>query len=60
VAIVLFLFVYLTAMPFLGGVEVADLERLRVATSGLGWFGRLILPILRYERRLIRRKVVAA
>ena len=60
VDIAVFLFVYLTAMPFLGGVRVADLERLDAVIRGLGFFSRIILPILAYERILIRSKARAA
>ena len=57
VDIVVYLSVYLTAMPFLGGVGVPDLERLDAAISGLGFFSKVILPILKFERRLLKRKV---
>ena len=60
VDVVVFLLVYLTAMPFLGGVGAADLERLDAVIRGLGFFSKIILPILEYERRLTSRKVGAA
>jgi len=44
-------------MPFLGGVGMPDLERLDAVISGLGFFSKVILPILKFERRLVERKV---
>ena len=57
VDIVVYLSVYLTAIPFLEGVRVLDLERLDAAIRGLGFFSKVILPILKFERRLVKRKV---
>ena len=34
-----------------------DLERLDAVISGLGFFSKVILPILKFERRLVERKV---
>ena len=60
VDVVVFLFVYLTAMPLLRGVGAADLERLDAVIRGLGFFSRIMLPILGYERRLVKRRVGVA
>src|SRR3989441_4111696 len=57
VGVLVFPSLYLTAMPFLRGVGVPDLERLDAAISGLGFFSKVILPILKFERRLVKRKV---
>ena len=34
-----------------------DLERLDAVISGLGFFSKVILPILKFEKRLVKRKV---
>ena len=60
VDVVVFLSVYLTAMPFLRGVGEADIVRLDAVVTGLGFFSRIILPILEYERRLVKRAGGAA
>ena len=54
VDVAVFLFAYLTAMPFLGEVGMVDLELLDAVIRGLGFFSRMILPILEYERMLGR------
>jgi stage V sporulation protein B len=52
--IVVFAAVYLTAAPLLRAIRPADLEILDSALSGLGGFKILVLPVLRYERFVMR------
>ena len=50
----IFAAVYLTAVPLLRGLGPEDLEILGSALGGLGRFKSLVLPILAYERFIMR------
>jgi O-antigen/teichoic acid export membrane protein len=52
--VAVFAAVYLTAAPLLGAIGPQDLEILSSALAGLGRFKSLILPIVAYERLVIR------
>src|SRR5208282_1339292 len=50
-----FLFVYLTAAPLVGAIDVADVETLGAAFEGLGVLSDALQLILRYELLVLRR-----
>jgi O-antigen/teichoic acid export membrane protein len=52
--VIIFAPVYLTAVPLLRGLGPEDLEILGSAFAGLGRFKSLVLPILAYERFIMR------
>ena len=50
-----FILVYFTSAPLLGAIDVADVEMLGSAIGGLGVFGKVLRPVLTYERLILRR-----
>ena len=50
-----FILVYFTSAPLLGAIDAADVELLGSAIGGLGVFGKVLRPVLRYERVILRR-----
>lgn len=52
--VVVFAVVYLTAAPLLRAIGPEDIEILSSALSGLGSFKSLILPVVAYERLVLR------
>jgi stage V sporulation protein B len=51
---VVFLLVYFTSAPMLGAIDAADVELLGAAIGGLGVFGKVFRPVLRYELLILR------
>jgi hypothetical protein len=50
-----FVVVYFTSAPLVGAIDAADVEMLGSAIGGLGVFGKVLRPVLRYERLILRR-----
>ena len=47
--------VYFTFAPVPGAVDATDVERLGIAIEGLGFFAKLLRPILKYGLRIVQR-----
>jgi stage V sporulation protein B len=50
-----FVLVYFTSAPLLRAIDAADVEMLGSAIGGLGVFGKVLRPILRYELLILKR-----
>ncbi|MDV3278471.1 MAG: oligosaccharide flippase family protein [Nitrososphaerales archaeon] len=51
--LLVFVAVYLTAVPLFRGLGHDDIDRLMIATEGLGALHRIVYPVLAYERRIL-------
>jgi O-antigen/teichoic acid export membrane protein len=55
VNVIIFTFVYLSLVPLFRGVNLADVDRLALSTEGIHFLGRVVKPILNYERWILRK-----